>query len=92
MVCSIIFFCLYCRFNGHNENGAPTTNRTFGTTASTRMKMTSVKKTVISEKTTTAAINNKNQNNECTTQLLPAGNNTNTNNDPDVIPGSTKIN
>ena len=100
MVCSIIFFCLYCRFNGHNENGAATNRTTLGNTVSNRMKMTSVKQktTVISETKTTTAINNTrngNQNNECTTQLLPndAGNNTNTNNadqHPDVIPGPTK--
>ena len=62
--------------------------------------MTSVKQktTVISETKTTTGINNTgngNQNNECTTHLLPnnAGNNATTNNadqHPDVIPGSTK--
>ena len=107
-VCTVInkhgllnhIFCLYCRFNGHNENGAAINRTTLGNTVSNRMKMTSVKQktTVISETKTTTAINNTrngNQNNECTTQLLPnnAGNNTNTNNvdqHPDVIPGSTK--
>jgi len=87
-------------FNGHNENGAATNRTTLGNTVSNRMKMTSVKQktTVISETKTTTAINNTrngNQNNECTTQLLPnnAGNNTNTNNadqHPDVIPGPNK--
>ena len=55
--------------------------------------MTSVKQknTVISETKTIAINNEKNQNNECTTQLLPnAGNNTNNDHHPDVIPGSNK--